>query len=499
MDRPPFDETGTPRADGRAGQTGLRADSVLGKGGASFGSRASIGVVAQTDQDGQARAVTRGLIERIARGVQGDRLRAQVAAWNQGATREEVAEAFQEACTRAVQACRGQSEGEVLAWLRTTTHRELGQLRRRASARADRELPVDEASFGFEAVTPPVQSPEEELLDRERLAELKRATGAVLTGLSERQRQIVVLHCRGRRRPEIARHLGMTQRSVKRALERIMSHGRAELVHLAGHGCASGEALVSRLAFGLAGEREIRAAQLHLATCPRCATLYEQLDLWREKVAALLPLPVVAHAQPGLVERAIDAAADRLAWTGHHGGENSAPVREHVLELGGRLKQHATATYVRVADPTPLAGVRPGAVAAAVAGCLALGTGATYCLQRGVDPIGGLSGVLASADPQATPTSTARQRPRRARPAAATATVPAATPTPTATRTPIATPTPQATAALRTPTPSPPPAPQDEYEPTSATSAASSPRQSSAGQREPAPAPANGPGEFDGP
>ena len=43
-------------------------------------------------------------------------------------------------------------------------------------------------------------------------------------------------------------------------------------------------------------------------------------------------------------------------------------------------------TYYRVADPTPLAGVRPGAAAATVASCLALGGGATYCVERGIDP-----------------------------------------------------------------------------------------------------------------
>ena len=59
-----------------------------------------------------------------------------------------------------------------------------------------------------------------------------------------------------------------------------------------------------------------------------------------------------------------------------------------------QVKQHA---YARVVDPTPLAGLRPGAAAAAIAGCLAVGGGATYCAQQGVDPIGGLTAVVAPA------------------------------------------------------------------------------------------------------
>ena len=55
------------------------------------------------------------------------------------------------------------------------------------------------------------------------------------------------------------------------------------------------------------------------------------------------------------------------------------------------MKSHATAAYTRAADPTPLAAVRPGAAAAAVAGCLAVGGGTTLCVTQGVDPIGGLA------------------------------------------------------------------------------------------------------------
>jgi hypothetical protein len=63
-------------------------------GGAGFRSSASIGVVAGSNGERIEREVTRKLIERIASGVQGARLRSHVAARNAGATREEVAERF---------------------------------------------------------------------------------------------------------------------------------------------------------------------------------------------------------------------------------------------------------------------------------------------------------------------------------------------------------------------------------------------------------------------
>ena len=76
--------------------------------------------------------MTRALIVQIAGGEQGAKLRSQVTRWHPGATREQVEDAFQEACVRAERSCRGQSEGEVFTWLRTTTHHELGHLRKRA-------------------------------------------------------------------------------------------------------------------------------------------------------------------------------------------------------------------------------------------------------------------------------------------------------------------------------------------------------------------------------
>src|SRR4029453_15807985 len=62
-------------------------------------------------------------------------------------------------------------------------------------------------------------------------------------------------------------------------------------------------------------------------------------------------------------------------------------LRQHAAHAMAHLREQSAAAYYRTVDPTPLAGVRPGAVAAAVAGCLAIGGGATYCVQQGADPL----------------------------------------------------------------------------------------------------------------
>jgi hypothetical protein len=216
--------------------------------------------------------------------------------------------------------------------------------------------------------------------------------------------------------------------------------------------------------------------------------------MWREKVAAALPLPVVQKVRPGFVERALHAAADRLPGFAHHGGREGG-LRERLGELSGHVKQHVTAAYYRTVDPTPLAGIRPGVAAATVAGCLAIGGGATYCVQQGVNPIGGLMGVALPAHHQ-------RHEPRHRK--AARVVQPPTTPAdpgPTPTVTTPVQPVVQAPPQTVTQT-QPAPAPQNEFEPNNAAAAstATAPTHtSSSGSGQPAPAAPGGPSEFGGP
>jgi hypothetical protein len=166
------------------------------------------------------------------------------------------------------------------------------------------------------------------------------------------------------------------------------------------------------------------------------------------------------------------------------------------------VKQHAAGAFYRALDPTPLAGVRPGAAAATVAGCLAIGGGTTYCVTQGVDPIGDLAHAVAPARQEKPPEPRKKRRAVK-RASATTASTPVATPVSTATPEPPKTPepTPQPTVQPTpqpTPVPTPQPVPAEEYEPLGqAASAGTAPRTST--PRKPAPAPAGGAGEFDGP
>ncbi|MBA3262182.1 MAG: hypothetical protein H0T69_06880, partial [Thermoleophilaceae bacterium] len=232
-----------------------------------------------------------------------------------------------------------------------------------------------------------------EVLERERERELGALASTVVAALDERQRQVAALHSRRVAGREIAKHLGTSERRVKHLKEETFARARHVLVEAAGGGCEEGERLISRLSFGLASSREHTKAELHLANCKRCGTLYRRLELVHEKVAALLPIPVAAQVDPGLVERALHKTADAFVQ-----------AKQQLADVGSHAKQHAAAGYTRAVEYTPIASARPGAAATAIAGCLALGGGAaSYCIDRGVDPITGFVDVIQPAPAETEP------------------------------------------------------------------------------------------------
>jgi hypothetical protein len=178
---------------------------------------------------------------------------------------------------------------------------------------------------------------------------------------------------------------------VKRGLEDVMRRAREVVAGRAGGGCAEEESVVLRFVCGLADAGEVIRARSHLERCGRCSTFAEQLEAWREKAGVVLGPVAVEEVHPGLVGRLVGRA-----------GEALSSAKRHVLGGATQVKQQAAAGYAPAADPTPLAGIRPGAVAAVVAGCLAVGTGAaTYCAQQGVDPLAAATGLIAGSGEEA--------------------------------------------------------------------------------------------------
>jgi DNA-binding CsgD family transcriptional regulator len=331
----------------------------------------------------------------------------------------------------------------------------------------------------------------------------------VLRWLSPRQQHVLALWADGTEAKQIAGHLGASDRAIRKDLERIRAVTRQHVIARAGHGCREGENLISRYSFRLAGPDESRDAHLHLARCGHCGVFYMRLELWREEVlakaAAMLPVPAMEQAHPGLLERALHKTADGLSSLKQHASDAGAQAKAQLADAASQAKQQAAAGYSRAVEYTPLASARPGAAATAIAGCLALGGGAAgYCIDKGVDPITGLVDVVqrSPAKPAQTPPEQKPpaeqppdppQVPATPPPPEPAPTQPAPQPQPTPEPPPPATPE---TAPAPPPEPPPPPPEQQEFDPAAAAAAEPAPQQSPPSPPQPAPAPDTGVGEF---
>lgn len=315
------------------------------------------------------------LFESFVTGLRGETLRAQLAAKHPERTREEIDDAIQTACKCFIDETPGIiAPGQVYRWIRTVAHRALNREREHLK----RQVPVDPSGHGLDAIAADFSTPEQLVIEREDKVDLATLTETVASTLADRQRDVLALYGAGYKRPQIADRLDVSERAVKRDLLEIVDRARAALARLTGGGCDRGESLVVRLACGLATSTEAAQAQLHLARCERCQQFHERLNLWREKVSAVLPIPASEQTDLNFLERSLHKCLDC-----------AGSLRQHLVDGGTQVKQQAVVTYTRVADPTPLAGARPGTAVAVVTGCLAVGGAGAYCVDKGIDTLKG--------------------------------------------------------------------------------------------------------------
>ncbi len=400
--------------------------------GATFSPSRPVEVMASDSATATNGNGTDALLQSLIRGQRGEALRAQLAARYPEVSPDAIEEAIQYACKSFLDEAEGiAAPGQVYAWIRTAAFRSLG----READRHHREVAVDPVEDGLDRVAAEETNPAEELIELEDDADLELLVREVSSSLSERRRDVLALYGAGYKRPQIADRLGLPRRVVKRDIEAIMEQARATLARLAGGGCDRGEPLVLRFVCGISTPDESEKAREHLSHCGRCGLFSERLVVWREKAGAMLPAPVAEGASPGVVGRFAESTGEKLSV-----------LKQHVLDGGAQVKQHATATYYRAVDPTPLAAARPGTAAAVIASCIAIGGGAaTYCVEKGVDPLGAAKGLVASA-PEAKPEETPPEPEAEA-------------------PTQVYTPEPAAEEPTPAPEPEPKPAPQPEPKP----------------------------------
>jgi DNA-directed RNA polymerase specialized sigma24 family protein len=444
--------------------------------------------------------------------------------------RDDALDAYQRALEIYVSRVETLDPATEIAWMKVVVKHEALAVRR---GRAD-AVPVEEVDLDGHAAD--AQRPVDDLLaGRERV----RRSAEALRRLKRDEAKALVLKAQGLSYAEIGESLGWTYTKVNRCI----TEGRARFLKVyaeieAGEECDRFAPTLAALVGGTASADALLELRPHIRNCAACRATVRELHATRlGRLAALFPIPALVAPlrwvssrfgdgavapSPGADGIVLGPGVDDVPELRPVEGvpdlhELIAPVQvpaieqarprvvEWALQRSGEglasVKQHAASAYSRAIDPTPLAGVRPGAAAAAVAGCLAIGGSTTYCVTQGVDPIGGLAHVVSPAREQKQSEPRKKRRaPRRAFAASTSSPAPTSVAT-TTPEPPTASPEPTAQATPRlTPEPTPRPRPQEEYEPLSpATAASTAPQAPSAPSRTPAPAPAGGPGEFDGP
>jgi RNA polymerase sigma factor (sigma-70 family) len=495
------------RANRRAAADG----EVCKFGGVKSGATPYVQVVGETLVQQNAAATPREVLDRIAGGPLRAQLVGELARQFPHRPPADVDEAFREAYSRGLTACARRRDKEVYGWLRRVMANYLvdGDRLKVREVASDTQGPV------FERVADRREGPERELARREDREELRQLCQAVLRWLSPRQQHVLALWADGTEAKQIAGHLGASERAIRKDLERIRAVTRQHVIARAGHGCREGENLISRYSFRLAGPEEARDAHLHLARCGHCGVFYMRLELWREEVlakaAAMLPVPAMEQAHPGLLERALHKTADGLSSLKQHASDASGQAKQQLADAATQAKQHAAAGYSRAVEYTPLASARPGAAATAIAGCLALGGGAAgYCIDKGVDPITGLVDVVQRSPAKPAQTPPEQKPPAEQPPDPPQLATPAPTPVPPEPQPEPEPPPPAAEQPASPPAPAqpaPPPPPPPEPTPpavqfgepatpaqTSAPTPAASPQPA-----QPAPAPQSGGTDLYGP
>ena len=167
------------------------------------------------------------------------------------------------------------------------------------------------------------QGAEDGWIEREAASQLREA----LCALNEQEQQVLMLrHVDNRERRQIAELLGLSERQVKRHLERANKRLHDQYLRVAaGETCDDGQVVV-RFAFELAEPRDAKRAEAHIGHCASCRRRYTRAQAFRRSVASVVPIPLVGHA--GVSARGLYAqlrgAVSRLLGRGGASADQAA-------------------------------------------------------------------------------------------------------------------------------------------------------------------------------
>jgi RNA polymerase sigma factor (sigma-70 family) len=229
----------------------------------------------------------------------------------------------------------GSSEEQLVAWLHTVVRNEALQIHRKQRNIVDGAF--DEIS---DAWVREVSPPDEELVDRERLAHGREA----LAKLKPDQTRCLLLRADGLDYPEICAITGFSYAKVNRCLSegRRSFRDRVERID-SGVECRQIDGVLSMIADGEAPAAVRIDADAHLKNCLHCQSTLRAYAAAPDRALGVLPLGLIAAgAEPAWMHRFAQPFESAFAWfqeklAAHspalaHGGE-VAPAKKVGIAL----------------------------------------------------------------------------------------------------------------------------------------------------------------------
>src|SRR3954454_1717428 len=209
--------------------------------------------------------------------------------------RAEVEEAVDAAIADAAVGMHATREAAIYDYLRTAAQRRLGRRKGRAE-RTSASLPDE---MDFDCVVGNSLSPEELVLAKEH----REIVLDLVAALDDRTLAVMRLkHIDGLERKQVAEVLGISEKAVKKAIERGHRECRDSFDSaMSGQLCGDRTTALAALAAGSASPRQRRQAEQHLRHGATCREQQRSVRAAQRAVAALVPAPL---AGSGVVSRA---------------------------------------------------------------------------------------------------------------------------------------------------------------------------------------------------
>lgn len=257
----------------------------------------------------------------------------------------EVEDAVDHAIAEAARAMHATREQAIYEYLRTAAHRVLLRRKERAG-RVSAPLATD---LDFDRLLGNSLTPEDVLLAKEH----RSVVLDLVSELDDRTLAVMRLkHVEGLERKEVAARLGLSEKAVKKAIEKGLRACRERYdTAVEGALCVDRKQAIEAFERGEADARQARQARQHLDHCASCGARHRAVTATQRAAAAFVPLPLLA-THSGLIGGVVRAAkrllTDRLGGdagaTGvmAAGGTKLALLAVSLVAAGGAV--HASAS-----------------------------------------------------------------------------------------------------------------------------------------------------------